>query len=375
MRIYADENMPWVAEFFGPLGEVITFAGRMVTAEQLQDADVLLVRSVTKVDAALLARNTRLRFVGTATIGIDHIDTDYLAARDIAFASAPGCNAVSVAEYVIAAYLSLCQKYHRDFRQQTFGIVGAGNIGSVLWHKLSSLGIKVLACDGPKAQAGDSRPLVSYQQVLAQADVISFHVPLVKQGAFATKHLLDAERLAALPPSTMLINASRGDVIDNRALLAQQQALGTVQARPLVLDVWENEPDILQDLLPWTDLATVHIAGHSLEGKARGTEMLYLALCRELALQPSMTLAQCLPRPAIHSIGLSEDFSLASLATLVHCVYAVERDDALLRNLLTLRGFDWLRKHYPVRREWSTVRLTGLSSEMAKTLQQFGFSV
>ncbi|EHR39852.1 4-phosphoerythronate dehydrogenase [Alishewanella jeotgali] len=368
MNIYADENMPLVREFFADLGEVTTFDGRNVQAEVLREADILLVRSVTPVNASLLSQNNRLRFVGTATIGTEHVDTDYLASRQISFSSAPGCNAQSVLEYVLSSLWFLAERYQWSLPHKVLGIVGVGSIGQRLATAAKALGIPLLLCDPLRAAQEADFPHTDFATLCQQADIISFHTPLEKNGPYPSYHLLDAEHLALLKPDCALINASRGAVIDNQALLTAQQR----KRRPLVLDVWEQEPDILLPLLPYCDLATAHIAGHSVEGKARGTEMLYQRCCELLQQQPRVSLAALLPVPAMEKLQLSANFGLPDVQNLARMLYDVRRDDALFRYHITGNGFDWLRKSYPARREYSALQLSGPA--LPAWLDSLGFS-
>lgn len=356
MKIFADENMPLVQQFFSELGDVSLFDGRHATAEQLKEADILLVRSVTRVDAALLAANTRLKFVGTATIGMDHIDQSYLQQRQIPFCNAPGCNARSVVEYVLSCLFYLADKYQWQLSQKTIGIVGAGNIGARLAQLLQVLQIPVLLCDPLRAQQEADFPHVDFAQLCQQVDVLSFHVPLVKQGEFSTRHLLNSAALSTLKADCAIINASRGGVIDNQVLLSAAQ---DGRQRPLILDVWENEPDILLSLLPYTDIATAHIAGHSIEGKARGTEMLYQAVCQLLKQPAELQLQQLLPVPAVEKLQINTNFGLPDVQNVARMLYDVRRDDAIFRHYLGSKGFDWLRKTYPPRREFSSLQISG----------------
>ncbi|MBU2426387.1 MAG: 4-phosphoerythronate dehydrogenase, partial [Gammaproteobacteria bacterium] len=277
MKIYADENMPYVQQFFADLGQVTLLDGRQLSPQQVADADVLLVRSVTKVNAELLSQNSQLKFVGTATIGVDHIDQTYLQSRGVHFSSAPGCNAQSVVEYVLSSLFLLAEQQQKPLQQWTVGIVGVGQIGSRLVKALQALQVTVLQSDPLRAAAERDFPHVDFDLMLTQVDAVSFHVPLVRSGNFPTLKLLNSDNLALLPVNVAIINASRGEVTCNQALLAEAKRGGK---RPLVLDVWDNEPQVLQELVPFTRIATAHIAGHSIEGKARGTEMLYKALCK-----------------------------------------------------------------------------------------------
>ncbi|WP_114325310.1 4-phosphoerythronate dehydrogenase [Candidatus Colwellia aromaticivorans] len=375
MKILFDENMPYAKEFFNDLvvndTKLIPFSGRDLSPEQVLDADVLLVRSITQVDEALLHKNQNITFVGTATIGTDHIDQAYLADRDVTFHSAPGCNAVSVAEYVISALVVLAERYLFDLTKLSVGIVGGGNTGTRLSEKLSALGIQYKICDPLLASAPkDIRKFVSLEEVL-ECDVISLHVPKVMGGEYPTYHLIDETRLSNLKDEQILISACRGEVIDNHALLALKKSGHGVK---LVLDVWEGEPEVLTPLIDYTEIATAHIAGYSLEGKARGTEMLYQALCQHINIEPVCQLTTLLPIASISSVELNKEFNEIVLNQLVKMVYDVRRDDAIFRHQLSSQGFDALRKNYPIRREFSAVQVTSSFNAYSGVPHRLGFS-
>jgi len=397
MKILFDENMPYAADFFADFGknngsnpidsdlvELIPFVGRELTPEQVADADVLLVRSITKVNEDLLKLNTKLCFVGTATIGVDHIDQVYLKSRNIAFSAAPGCNAVSVAEYVLSALVVLAERYLIDLSKLTVGIVGAGNTGTQLSKKLDALSINYKLCDPPLEQANDPRQFFPLEEIL-QCDVISLHVPLVTTGNSPTYNLFDQQTLAKLSDKQILINACRGEVVDNKALLAMKQQGHGVK---LIWDVWENEPNLLTELIDHTEIATAHIAGYSLEGKSAGTEQLYQALCQHLDVQPSKQLKTFLPEAEITQVTLHHAFNQDLLIKLVKLVYDVRRDDGFFRQIideniradktLLAQKFDALRKNYPTRREFSSLSVilynTLLTTANADVPHQLGFS-
>lgn len=371
MNIFYDENMPFAAEFFADLGDLTAFSGRHLSAIDVSSADVLLVRSITQVNEALLQSNKGLKFVGTATIGVDHIDQNYLASRAINFHSAPGCNAISVAEYVLSAMVVLAERHLLSLSELTVGIVGAGNTGSRLSEKLNALNIKHVLCDPLLAEKPtDKRDFVSLEQAL-KCDVVSLHVPLTREGKHPTYHLLDAQRLSQFSEQQILINACRGEVIDNSALLAMKQQ---GHALKLVLDVWENEPNILTDLIAYCEISTAHIAGYSLEGKARGTEILYRALCQQLDITPNKQLTDFLPLPTISKVEIKHKFDEILLNQLVKMVYDVRRDDAIFRQQISIQGFDHIRKTYPTRREFSAITVDldrALSSDVP---HQLGFN-
>lgn len=378
VRIVADENIPYVIDAFSTLGDVATVHGRTVTTNVLEDAEILLVRSVTKVNEDLLA-NTAVRFVATATIGLDHIDQEYLRSRGIALASAPGSNADSVAEYVTAALLSLGARHGLTLAGMTAGVIGVGNVGSRVAGKLSALGMTVLKNDPPlRRQTGDTSFLPIGR--LLGADVITVHVPLAHDGPDATYHLIDADFLAKLKPGTILLNTSRGGVAHTQALLdyAAKKDRG-----PIVLDVWENEPAICAALLDRVDLGTPHIAGYSFDGKVRGCQMIYDAACRFLGVEPSWDSRAQLPPPPhpridLPQAGTSEDDMLRRA---VLTVYDIEADDARLRRMLSMqeadRGphFDQLRKDYPVRREFTNTTIAGADRAVRDKLGALGFAL
>jgi erythronate-4-phosphate dehydrogenase len=375
MKIFFDENMPYAKEFFsdicGSSTQLHSFSGRDLRASDVTEADVLLVRSITQVNEELLKGNDNLSFVGTATIGMDHIDQQYLATRNVEFTSAPGCNAVSVAEYVLSSLVVLAERYLLDLPTLSVGIVGGGNTGTRLSEKLTALGINYKICDPLLAQdSSDSRTFYSLEEVL-QCDVISLHVPKTMTGEHATYHLLNEERLNQLNENQILISACRGEVIDNQALLSLKQKGHGLK---VVLDVWEGEPNVLTPLIKYTEIATAHIAGYSLEGKARGTEMLYQALCEQLGILPSICLSDLLPNSSISEIKISEKIDQNLVNKLVKIVYDVRRDDGIFREQLAQVGFDSLRKNYPVRREFSSVNITISTDAYNDVPHRLGFN-
>jgi erythronate-4-phosphate dehydrogenase len=270
----------------------------------------------------------------------------------------------------------LSERYVIDLLSLTVGIVGAGNTGTRLSEKLSALGIKHVLCDPLLAKKQtDIRNFVSLEQALA-CDVVSLHVPKTMQGEHATYHLLNDARLSSMSDNQILINACRGEVVDNQALLLMKQKGHKLK---LVLDVWENEPNILQQLIPYCDIATAHIAGYSLEGKARGTEMLYQALCHHLGIVPSKKLSSMLPVPAINKLRINQVFDQLVLNQLVKMVYDVRRDDGIFRQQIdqknkTNSGFDQIRKTYPARREFSAIAVKNAEQVKCDVLHQLGFS-
>lgn len=365
MNIVADENLALTDYFFAEFGKIRHVPGRHLQQQDLEDADaeVLLVRSVTQVNAELIA-NTALSFVGSATIGTDHLDQHALAAAQIDWANAPGCNAQAVAEYVVTAILTLkaslfldadpttgMTKNHSSESVQPFclGIVGLGNVGSRLAKLAQHLGWQVLAYDPYVDDAEISQHDLA--SVLQHADAVSIHVPLTRSGADATWHLFNAETLAQMKPEAILINAARGAVVEEAALIADIQRTG----RDVVLDVFEHEPVISAQLLDLVKLATPHIAGYSLEGKARGTQMLYDAFCATLGMPATKDFRTQLPEAASY---FDTRPMLQVLGQHLKQIYDIQKDDAELRaclkqGVVDQAAFDALRKHYPLRREWA----------------------
>ena len=367
LRIVADENMPGL-EMFQALGTVVARPGRALSTRDLQQADVLLVRSVTRVDAALL-EGTPVRFVGSATIGTDHIDLPWLGRAGIGFAHAPGCNAMAVAEYTLQATLEWLVAVGREVSGLTFGVVGCGNVGSRVATLMTALGAKVLCCDPPRQGRGEQ--LDGGWQTLEAAlgcDIVSLHVPLIREGEGSTWHLLDRSRLAALAPRQLLINTCRGPVVDNLSLTE----LPRQQLPSLVLDVWENEPRLLPALFDRVFRGTPHIAGYSVEGRWRGSSMVLQGLHSWLArddvdLEPQ----------ALQSQWSQPVAGLVDLLALLRSRYRLADDhDALAVSLLEPdpgRAFDRLRKHYPQRHELRGTAVSGLvSPSLLPVLSELG---
>jgi erythronate-4-phosphate dehydrogenase len=380
MKIVADRNTPHVEDAFGRLGDVIAVETSDITPRLVRDADVLLVRSEVKVDRGLLDGSS-VRFVGTVTIGFDHLDTAYLDARKIRWANAPGCNANSVAEYITAALFTLAGRFGISLRGSTLGVVGVGNVGSKVVRRAEALGMKVIMNDPPLERA------TGYQRYrpideLMQADIITVHVPLTRGGEDPTYHLFDDDRLRRMKSGAMLINTSRGGVVATKPL---EDALAEGRLSAAVLDVWEHEPEIDVALLQRVALGTSHIAGYSLDGKMNAVRMVYNALCSFLSVDPITLPPFVLPPPDVDRIVFQANggSDLAALAPLISSCYDIGKDDRRLRGILALpvpeRGgyFLSLRREYPVRREFraTTVSLPQTHAATADLLRELGFAV
>lgn len=382
MLIVADENIPLLDSFFGDFGEIRRVQGRAMGPEDVRDADILLVRSVTRVGRELL-EGSRVRFVGTATIGTDHVDQDWLQQQGICFSAAPGCNANSVAEYILSVLSIHAERLGLDdWAGLSVGIVGVGNVGGELARKLTRLGFEVVLCDPPRAEAeGESAPsFVSLEEVM-KCDVVTLHTPLTRGPHHPTYHMVGDAELDALTSRQLLINSGRGEVIDNSALLRR---LEKKDAPVVALDVWEGEPAINAELVSRVWLATPHIAGYSLEGKVQGTEMIYQALCRFLGLPVRKQAGQFLPEPALNKVSFtSAAGERSAIRIALRACYDPRRDDGRLRAAMRMpeheraQAFDRLRKDYPVRRECSSlkVQLKGTSKSMQDVFRVMGFKL
>ncbi len=367
MRILADENIPFIERAFQGIGQVTTLPGHAVTREVVQQCDILLVRSVTRIDRSLL-EGSPVRFVGSATIGTDHVDLEALRHLGVRFAHAPGSNALSVVEYVLTALLHHCVRTGVEPDALTVGVVGCGNTGGRLAGRLRALGCRVLHNDPPLARQaeaeGQSHAYVSLDELLDESDGISLHVPLIREGVDRTVHLLDATRLNRLKPSTLLVNTSRGAVVDNRALL---DALRGRQIGSAVLDVWEGEPAPDPHLLERVSLGTPHIAGYSYDGKVEGTRMLVEAVAAMLGIDPPWDGRAERAQGADDHLDLDPIPFGGSTARwlygLASQAYPIEHDDRRMRAYLTVdpkqRGsyFASLRRDYPRRRTFGLFRL------------------
>jgi erythronate-4-phosphate dehydrogenase len=394
MKITVDENIAYAKEAFSQFGDVELLHGRKITPDSVKDSDALIVRSITKVDKNLL-EGSKVKFVGTATIGKDHIDLKYLKENNIAFADAAGCNAHAVKEYVFTALADVLSERKLRFKDLSIGIIGAGNVGSKVAYCANALGMKTIINDPPlKRKTG--KDIYKELDEALKADIITLHVPLNKAGIDKTYHLLDYERLNQLKDNCILINSSRGSVINNEAL----EKFIEKKNFTVILDVWENEPVLNPELLKKVYIGTPHIAGYSYEGKVNGTTMIYSALCKFLNEEESFKVPEVKIEDSV--IELEETGSVeASLQNLFKKIYDIKKDDANLRRIEKLRGsgtvseeltlpdgqagskidagkyFDTLRKEYHLRYEFPNyfVVVSSEEKELIKILSAFRFKV
>lgn len=340
MRIIVDDKIPFIRPSLAKLAdEVCYLPGASISAEDVRDADALIVRTRTRCNRQLL-EGSRVRFIATATIGYDHLDTTYLREAGITWVNAPGCNASSVGQYVCSCLLLLARDRGLDLSRTTVGIVGVGHVGQAVSKALAPLGVRLLFNDPPRQQAEEcaSVPFCPLEQLQEEADILSFHTPLVREGQWPTFHLADSAFMHHLSRRPYLINTSRGEVVDNEALEA---ALDEGLLRQAVIDTWEHEPYISQSLLGKVYLGTPHIAGYSADGKANATRMVLEALCKwtgqrmEFEIEPP-----ALPR-SFHPSDNPWELALQ--------LYDPTRDSDNLKRNPAL--FERLRGDYPLRRE------------------------
>jgi erythronate-4-phosphate dehydrogenase len=373
MKIVADDKIPFLKGVLEPFADVVYVNGSKISPDHLRDADALLIRTRTVCNEALL-KGSGVKFIGTATIGHDHIDTDWCESNGITWKNAPGCNAWSVRQYITSTLLNLAAIHRFDLSDRVLGVVGVGNVGSKIVRTAELLGMRVYLCDPPKVRETGACGFISLKGILRECDILTFHVPLNREGEDKTWHMIDTGLLSKVNSGTIIINSSRGEVADGTAL---KSALKSGRIAGVVLDVWENEPDIDTELMAMCDQATPHIAGYSVDGKATGTAMIIHELSRYYDLPLEDWEATSLPEPAepvihIDCTGLD---TREIIRRAVWHTYDVKADDKRLR--MDPGQFEKLRGDYPPRREFGafTVNLSGPGSEAGMILRKMGFIV
>lgn len=370
MKIVADQNIPLAHEFFSSLGEVSLVAARDLSPSHIEGADALIVRSTVRISEALL-RGSDVKFVGTCTAGDDHFDKVAMEKLGIHFCSAPGCNAESVVEYVLSSLLAL----DKDWRGSRIGIIGRGNVGGLLYQKMTSLGA-ICRCYDPLLPADSIPDLHTLEEVL-ECEIICSHAPLTKDGDHPSFHLLGQKELDRLGENTILISAGRGAVIDNAVLLKTLKQRSDLK---VILDVWEGEPSISEELFSLVDYGTPHIAGHSYDGKVKGTALVYQSLCQFLGKKPQKLLSDLEEPVDSASIVLSSHGFLDAIREAIQKVYDIRVDAQRFSEVFAKENsmasvFDSLRKEYPMRREFQKYEVKMLESngELAEALKVLGF--
>lgn len=375
MKVVCDSDIPFLKGALEPYCEVIYSRGSDIGKEMVKDADALIIRTRTKCDARLL-EGSKVRFIATATIGYDHIDTGWCESNGIKWTNAPGCNSWSVQQYIGSLLVTMSRQMGFSFKEKTLGVVGVGNVGSKVARLAALLGFRVLLCDPPRARKEGQGPFVSIDEIIGRSDIITLHVPLIRDVEDATFHMFDSSRLALMNQNQILINSSRGEVVDGAAL---KNALAQKKILAASLDVWEKEPQIDPELLSLLFTGTPHIAGYSVDGKATGTTMSVQALgkffdlpCKDwevTEVPPSL-------QPTEFSIDVTGKTPQEVLADAILHTYDIKNDDAALR--ADVASFEKQRSHYPVRREFPAFSVKTQNDDTGRStvfLREAGFYI
>jgi len=375
IKIIADDKIPFLKGVLEPFASIEYLNYSQITNEKLKDVDALLIRTRTKCNKELL-EGTKVKFIATATIGFDHIDTKYCDEKNIKWLNAPGCNSGSVMQYFASAILSLAHKKNISLKDKTLGIIGVGNVGSKVERFAKTIGMKVLLNDPPRERVEGKDKFVSLDELISHSDIITFHVPLNKEGNDKTFHLADKNFFNKFDNQKIIINTSRGEVIDTSAL---KEAIDEDKISSLVLDVWENEPNIDIDLLSKTDIATPHIAGYSADGKANGTSICVNALSDffNLGLEKNWYPKE-IPAPnnsSLIEIDCSNKSEQEIIFDVINHTYKIYDDDFRLRN--SVQSFEKQRANYPIRREFHyyTLKLKNVYTSLQEIFMNLGFNL
>ena len=367
MKIIIDDKIPYIQTVLEPYAEVHYIPGKDIAPEDTKDADALIVRTRTKVNENLL-KNSSIKFIATATIGYDHIDREYLKNNNIPWTSCPGCNSESVAQYITSTLIRLEEKYSESLKGKTIGIVGAGNVGKKIFKKATALGMNVLVNDPPREKTEGSEGFCSIETIKAEADFITLHVPLFREGELKTYHLVDTQFLKEMKPNAIIMNTCRGEVINNQDL---KVALQNDEIRGAVIDVWENEPAIDPELLKLVDIATSHIAGYYADGKSNGTSMSVQALSKHFDLDLDNWFPNNVPMPE-PTISLTKA-SYEGVKEAVLRTFDILTDDKLLKDEMST--FEFNRGNYQLRREFHNYSVQCTDEVNAPILKGLGFTV
>ncbi len=373
MKIIIDNKIPYIKGALEPFAEVVYLPGNETTADAVKDADALITRTRTKCNKEIL-EGSSVKFIATATIGFDHIDTEYCKEAGIEWTNAPGCNAESVNQYIASALLAWAMKFRIDLKEKTIGIVGVGNVGSRVAKTCKILGMRVLLNDPPRERKEGSEKFVSLETIQKEADIITFHVPLNLEGEDATYHLVNDNFIKELNKKPLLINSCRGEVFDTETV---KNAVDNKTVSGLIIDCWENEPKIDLELLSKVEFGTPHIAGYSKDGKANGTKMSVQAVSRffNLGINDWQPNEIELPENTIIEIDGEQRREYSILAEAILSTYDIDDDFEKLRKSHEL--FEKLRGDYPVRREFDTftIKAKNISSEVLLKLEALGFTI
>ncbi len=373
MKVIIDNKIPYIKGALEPFADVVYLPGAQTTPEIVKDADSIITRTRTICDEGLL-KGSKVKFIATATIGFDHIDTNYCDATGIKWTNAPGCNAKSVEQYLASALFSISMRKRFRLYEKTIGIVGVGNVGSKVAKFCETIGMKVLLNDPPRERKEGPEGFVSLEAIQNEADIITFHVPLNMKGDDATYHMVNEDFLLGLKRKPILINTCRGEVFNSTEIYDASEA-GMISG--LIIDCWENEPEIDLDLLNLVDYGTPHIAGYSKDGKANGTKMSIQAISRFFNLGIDNWEPQNVELPEKTSLTIdgNQRREEAIIAEAVLSTYDLENDDDNLRE--SPHMFEKLRGDYPVRREFDsyTIEAKNIEKETIEKLKLIGFKI
>ncbi len=373
IKIVADDKIPFLKGAIEPYAEVLYLPEKQIIRDVLKEVDALLIRTRTKCTESLL-KGTNVRFIGTATIGFDHIDAQYCEKHNIKWTNSPGCNSLSVQQYIAAALLKMSSDFRFDLKGKTIGIIGVGNVGSKVENLAGTLGMNILLNDPPRARKESEKEFHRLKTVLFESDIVTVHVPLNVVGEDCTYHILNEKSLKWMKKGAWLLNTSRGEVIDTSAL---KETLRSGKLGGAVIDVWENEPDIDLGLMAKSFIATPHIAGYSADGKANGTAMIVNSICRNFDLSLKNWYPVDIPEPPVPEItidAISKSDEEIIREAVFH-TYNIAGDDLKLR--FSPSDFEKQRGDYPLRREFPSYRISlkGGTIKSQKTLESLGFRV
>jgi erythronate-4-phosphate dehydrogenase len=371
IKIVADDKIPFLKGVLEPFANISYLPGREITRERVSSADALLIRTRTRCNSELL-EGTPVKFIGTGTIGFDHIDTGFCEKNKIVWTNAPGCNSSSVMQYVASALLRISSETGTTLRGKTIGIVGVGNVGKKVERLVKLLGMRVLLNDPPRARKEGDAKFVSLDTVLAESDFITLHVPLNMEGQDRTFQLFDSGVLRKARRGSWLLNTSRGEVVNTDSLI---EALSGERLAGAVIDVWENEPEISIPLMHMAFLATPHIAGYSADGKANGTAMIVNAVSDAFRIPLHNWYPAEVPVPENPLLVIDGDGKESEeiIRKAVSYTYNIVEDDVKLR--FDPSRFERLRETYPLRREFGsyTIKLKNYPVDAYSILKELGF--
>lgn len=368
MKIIADKNIPYlkgVAEYFG---DVSYLDGTAFTHQTIKDADALIVRTVTQFDEKLL-KNTNIKLICSATIGYDHIDTAYCNTNGITWKNAPGCNSGSVMQYIVSSLITIARKNTFDLKDKTIGIVGVGNVGTKVAKACETLGMKILLNDPPREEKENIPEFVDLHTIMSEADIITFHTPLTKDGIYKTYHLADDSFFSSLKKKPFIINSARGGIVDTSAI---KRAIKSAKVSGAIIDCWENEPQIDLEYMNMVDIATPHIAGYSADGKANATRMSLDTIADFYSLDKSPI--ALIKEPAPENPTIDVNIFNGSVDKVYSAI--LETYDPLV-DFARLKGapdtFKQLRNNYPLRREYFAYSISNASPEDRDILSRMSF--